>query len=133
MLVSSTTKEHIEMTSALEIATTYLATWNEKDADRRRTLIAEGWSPDATYVDPLMSANGAGQINEIIGAVHKRFPDFHFTLIGTPDGHGDNVRFSWGLGPMDAEPAIEGSDVVQLREGRLGSVVGFLDKVPVAA
>src|SRR3954464_15703040 len=31
----------------------------------------------------------------LIGAVHERFPNFRFSLLGEPDGFGTNVRFSW--------------------------------------
>lgn len=118
--------------NAYDIAETYLATWNERNDVSRAALIARNWSAEPTYVDPLMAAEGAEQLSAIIVAVHERFPDFAFSLIGNPDGHGDYVRFSWGLGPAGAEPIIEGSDVVRLRDGRLAEVIGFLDKVPAA-
>jgi hypothetical protein len=70
---------------------------------------------------------------DIIGAVHDRFPGFRFTLLGTPDGHGRWVRFSWGLGPDGAPTVIEGSDVVEVEDNRVKTVIGFLDKVPTAA
>ena len=42
-------------------------------------------------------------------------------------------RFTWGLGPADAEPLVVGFDVVVLDdEGRIDTVLGFLDKVPAA-
>jgi hypothetical protein len=37
------------------------------------------------------------------------------------------------LGPSGAEDLIEGTDFAQLDAGRLQSVTGFLDKVPVGA
>jgi hypothetical protein len=120
------------MTNVQQIAETYINTWNERDSARRDVLIANNWSTP-TYVDPLMAADGAEQLSQIISAVHDRFPGFAFSLISKPDGHGDYIRFSWGLGPVDAEPIIEGSDVVRLKDGRLGDVIGFLDKVPTQA
>nr|WP_299503919.1 nuclear transport factor 2 family protein [uncultured Rhizobium sp.] len=121
------------MTSFNDIATIYIATWNERNAEHRRTLMDRHWHSEARYVDPLMSARGTEQLGEMIAAVQERFPDFHFALRGAVDGHGDHVRFSWGLGPEGAEAIIEGSDVVELSAGRLRDVVGFLDKVPAAA
>jgi len=43
------------------------------------------------------------------------------------------VRFSWSLGPAGEEAPIEGSDVLTLNGGRVGAVIGFLDKVPQPA
>ena len=47
------------MSDPLAIATRYLDTWNEIDPQRRRRRLAEGWTDDARYVDPLMSGSGA--------------------------------------------------------------------------
>ena len=121
------------MSDPLAIATRYLDTWNETDPQRRRRLVAETFSDDARYVDPLMNGSGAAQIDGLIGAVHARFPGFRFAVVGTPNGHGEHVRFSWSLGPSGAEPPIKGSDVVELRDGKIAKVVGFLDQVPAAA
>jgi hypothetical protein len=79
-----------------------------------------------------MRATGRSEIAGLIGAVHERFPDFSFSLLGKPDGFGANVRFSWGLGPLGAEPPIKGTDFVTLENGRLERVIGFLDEVPAA-
>jgi hypothetical protein len=114
------------------IAQRYIAAWNETDVGRRRALIAETWAEDATYVDPLMAGRGHAEVDALMGAVQQRFPGFRFALIGQPDGFGDKVRFSWGLGPGGAEPPIKGTDFVQVEDGRLKSVTGFLDQVPAA-
>ena len=118
------------MTDVAHIAERYIAAWNETDAQRRQRLLAETWTPDATYVDPIQRGEGLDEISAMIGAVHDRFPGFTFSLAGRPDGHGDYVRFSWGLGPSGAEAPIMGSDVAVLDGGRLRSIIGFLDKVP---
>jgi hypothetical protein len=112
------------------IAESYIRLWNETDSAHRDRLLAEGWALEATYIDPLASVTGHEQINSLIGSVQKRFPDFKFTLTRAPDGHGDHLRFGWSLGPAGAEPPIQGSDVVTLRNGRIASVIGFLDRVP---
>ena len=118
------------MTDPASIARHYLDTWNETDPERRRGLLGDHWTGDARYVDPLMRGEGATQISGLIGAVHERFPGFRFALVGEPTGHGEHVRFSWSLGPAGAEPPIQGSDVVELRQGQIAQVIGFLDQVP---
>jgi len=120
------------MTDPRQIAESYIALWNEDDAGRRGDLFAAGWTDDAHYVDPLMHGHGAAEIDGLVTGVKSQFPGFSFRLIGKPDGHGDYVRFSWSLGPdvADAPLEIGGTDVVLLRDGRIQSVVGFLDRVP---
>jgi hypothetical protein len=56
-----------------------------------------------------------------------------FWLAGPVDAHHDQARFSWELGPADAEALVVGFDVAQRNaDGRLALVLGFLDKVPSA-
>ena len=112
------------------IAENYIRLWNETEPARRERLLAEGWIPEATYIDPLASVSGHEQINALVGNVQKRFPGFKFTLIRKADGYSNHLRFGWSLGPTGTEAPIEGSDVVTVRNGRIASVIGFLDKVP---
>lgn len=118
---------------ATAIAHGYIAVWNETDAARRAELIEAGWTANALYVDPMAQANGREQISALVGAVHQRYPGFRFNLFGKAEAHGDNLRFSWTLGPSGAEDLIQGTDFAQLDAGKLRSVTGFLDKVPVGA
>ena len=123
----------LDAVDAMRLAHRYIAVWNETDAERRQRLLEADWAADAHYIDPLMQASGREQISALVGAVHQRYPGFRFNLIGTADAHGDNVRFSWTLGPSGAEDLIQGTDFVRLDGGKLRAVTGFLDKVPVGA
>jgi SnoaL-like domain len=118
---------------AARIAEHYIAVWNETDAERRLAMLESHWSADARYVDPIMQGSGPTQISALVGGVHQRYPGFRFRLKGQADAHGDHLRFSWTLGPSGAEDLIEGTDFVLLEAGKLQSVTGFLDKVPVGA
>jgi hypothetical protein len=118
---------------AAHVAEQYIALWNETDEARRMKLLESHWTDDARYVDPIMQGRGRAQISALVGGVHQRYPGFRFALKGHADGHGDQLRFSWTLGPCGAEDLIEGTDFVRLEAGRLQSVTGFLDKVPAAA
>jgi hypothetical protein len=114
-----------------EIVEKYLAAWNETDPAKRRALVDEVWAEDGRYTDPLADARGRAEIDGLIGAVQAQFPGFVFTLGGTVDAHHDQARFTWHLGPAGAaEPVVIGFDVAVLDGDRIGSVYGFLDKVP---
>jgi hypothetical protein len=117
------------------IAERYIACWNERDPERRRALLASLWTEDATYLDPLMRAEGREGIGALIEGVQARFPGFRFALKGRVDGHADRLRFSWGLGPDGGgEAVVEGTDFAVLAgDDRLRAVTGFLDRVPPAA
>jgi hypothetical protein len=119
------------MTDAKLIADRYIALWNETDAAVRKHLFERDWTEAATYADPMMAGHGVAEIDALIAGAQLQFPNFRFNVIGTPDGHGDNIRFSWSLGPGDyVDAPIEGTDFARLENGRIASITGFLDKVP---
>ena len=119
------------MTDPKQIAERYIALWNEADTAVRQELLAQDWASDAIYIDPMMQGRGTAEIDGLVGGVHERFPSFSFKLIGKPDGHGEHVRFSWTLGPGDfVDAPFEGTDFLTVRDGKIHSVTGFLDRVP---
>ena len=113
----------------------YLDTWNETDADARRAAVADVYSDGAQYVDPLADVTGHEQISELIGAVQQQVPGHVFRLAnGGVDAHHNVARFSWELVPAaGGESLAIGFDVAVIEEdGRIASVLGFLDKAPGA-
>jgi hypothetical protein len=122
------------MSDYTELANRYLAVWNEADTERRRAAIAELWTEDGGYTDPVAAVKGHDGIEAVISGAREQFPGFVFSLLGAVDGHHDMARFQWGLAlEGSAEPVVIGFDVAVLAEdGRLRDVLGFLDKVPTA-
>jgi hypothetical protein len=121
------------MTDVTTIARRYIDLWNERTQSRRREMLSENWTTDASYVDPLMRGDGHDGVDALIAGVQQRFPDFKFTLIGEPNGYGEHLRFSWGLGPDGVDSPIKGTDFAVLKDGRIKSITGFLDQVPAGA
>jgi hypothetical protein len=109
------------------VVDTYIAAWNEPDGERRRALVAETWTPDGRYLDPLMAGEGVAGIAEMIGAAQAQFPGHRFVLAAGPDAHNDVVRFAWTLDGAEG-PVAAGTDFATVGEdGRLHSVTGFLE------
>lgn len=123
------------MLDIAEVVGRYIAMWNETDADRRRTLVAETVTEDATYVDPLVASDGIDGLSAMIGAVQEQFPGFRFRLAAGPDLHHDRVRFTWQLHPAGGGEAVAtGTDYCTVAaDGRLRHVTGFLEQTPAAA
>jgi SnoaL-like protein len=120
------------MADATTLIDTYMATWNEKDPARRRALIAETFTDDADYLDPLMHGEGPAGIDAMIAGVQQQYADYRFELAAQPDAHNDRVRFSWHLVAIRGGQAVAtGYDFGILAEdGRLRSVTGFLETTP---
>lgn len=111
----------------------YVAAWNETDPRARAAAVAELWTEDATYTDPLAQVSGHDGIAAVIEGAQGMFPGMVFTPGELYDAHGDIARFTWHLGPEGGEPVAVGFDVVELAgDGRIRRVLGFLDKVPAA-
>ena len=109
----------------------YLQAWNATDPEARRALIERVFAPDARYVDPLADVTGTEALDALVAGVQAQFRGMRFSGVGEVDAHHDVCRFRWGLGPDGAEPLLIGFDVAAVTpDGRIGTVHGFLDRVP---
>ncbi|MGH2560951.1 MAG: nuclear transport factor 2 family protein [Thermomicrobiales bacterium] len=121
------------MTDVTPVIDRYVAIWNETDAARRRALIAQTWTEDASYIDPLMRGDGPDGIDAMIAGVQQQFPGHWIQRTGEIDAHNDRVRFAWALvGASGESPVVAGVDFgVVAADGRLQAITGFLDQGPV--
>ncbi|NGO06478.1 nuclear transport factor 2 family protein [Streptomyces sp. HC44] len=113
----------------------YFEAWNAGEQDALAKAVAAAWASDGTYTDPLADVSGHDEISAVITAAHEQFPGFAFRLTGAVEGHHDIARFGWELvDERDGSAPVAGFDVITLdAEGRIRSVLGFLDRVPAAA
>ncbi|MFF5483235.1 nuclear transport factor 2 family protein [Streptomyces sp. NPDC012935] len=113
----------------------YFEAWNTRESDALARAVAIAWSPQGGYTDPLADVRGYEGIVAVVAAAHAQFPGFVFRQTGSVDGHHDTARFSWELvSEVDGAAPVAGSDVITLdAEGRILSVLGFLDRVPAGA
>ncbi|MBL1084635.1 nuclear transport factor 2 family protein [Streptomyces actinomycinicus] len=113
----------------------YFDAWNAGGPEELAKAVAAAWSEDGGYTDPLVDVSGHEGIAAVIAAAHEQFPGFVFRPGGSVDGHHDTARFSWELvSEADGSAPVAGFDVITLDEdGRIRSVLGFLDRVPAGA
>jgi len=116
-------------------AARYFEAWNAAEPEALAKAVAAAWAADGSYTDPLADVTGHEQIAAVIAAAHAQFPGFVFRPLGVVDGHHDTARFAWELvNQADGSAPVAGFDVVTLdAEGRIRSVLGFLDRVPAGA
>lgn len=126
--------ETLTITHAEALVDRYLAVWNEQDAARRRALVAQLWTDDASYVDPLAKVAGHAALDALIETMQTRFAGLNFYRRGKVEAHNQYVRFAWDLGPEAGAGVAGGTDIATVAaDGRLQVVVGFLDYVPAGA
>jgi hypothetical protein len=113
-----------------DIAQRYIDSWNETDAGKRRLLVDELYTVDASFTDPLVDVTGPAAIDQVLAGAQGQFSGLRFGL-GPVDGHHDIARFTWFLGaPGAEEPIVVGFDVIVIADAKIKHVHGFLDKVP---
>lgn len=116
-------------------AARYFEAWNATEPEALAKAVAAAWTADGSYTDPLADVSGHEGIAAVIAGAHEQFPGFVFRPLGAVDGHHDTARFAWELvNEADGSAPVAGFDVVTLdAEGRIRSVLGFLDRVPAGA
>lgn len=118
------------MRDLTDLVDRYIAMWNETDPARRRDLVAEVWTENGSYLDPMLEGEGRSGIEAMVEAVQARFPGHRFRRVGAVDAHHGRVRFAWELAPENGAPIVRGTDFAVLGEGqRLQAVTGFFDEV----
>jgi hypothetical protein len=116
----------------VELVDHYIAMWNETDARRRRSLIANIWVDGASYLDPLLSGEGRDGIDAMVSAVHEKYPGHRFKRTSDVNAHHDRAQFGWELGPDGGPVLVKGVDFAVLSaEGRLKNVTGFFTELNV--
>jgi ketosteroid isomerase-like protein len=116
----------------------YFEAWNAGDPEALAKAVAAAWSAEGTYTDPLAAVTGHTEIAGLIAGAHEQFPGFVFRPLGAVDGHHDTARFAWelvsqagGTPSGGGSAPVAGFDVITLdADGRIRSVLGFLDRVP---
>jgi hypothetical protein len=122
------------MTNVNETVVRYIAAWNERDAKRRRALVAATWAEDGSYVDAHRHGKGHDAIDAMIAATQEHFPGYRLNLVSGIEAHNDFVRFSWAAGGTAEAPLyLGGTDFATLAaDGRIRIVAGFTDAAPAA-
>ena len=111
----------------------YIDMWNEEDAERRAVLIDAAWTEDASYLDPLLAADGRDGLSEMVATVHGHYPGYRFRRRSDVDAHHDRVRFAWDLVKPDGEVFVAGIDIGEVAaDGRLRRITGFFGDLQAA-
>jgi hypothetical protein len=115
-----------ETTKTEAIIDTYFAMWNEGDRARRLDLIAQAWTDDAHYVDPLSDVTGHEGLADMVDAVRAQFPGATLQRTSELDPHHNVVKFGWSATGTDGSVIVAGTDVAVLApDGRLTALAGF--------
>ena len=115
-----------ESTSLDTVIDSYFGAWNEADGSARLELIAQSFTADAHYVDPMSDVTGHAAISEMMEGVRAQFVGATLQRTGDIDAHHHLARFPWSATGADGAVIVAGIDVVVLAEdGRVQALAGF--------
>ena len=129
---------------AREFAERYVEAWNSHDAEQVVPLVTH----DIVWLDPALPepARGVAEVKEFMHTSWAAFPDLRFTP-GPMwlDPHEDSMTWAWrmegthsgpleppGFAPTGRRIDIDGIDVWDFEEGRIGRYRAYYDMALVA-
>lgn len=123
------------MSNINETVVGYIAAWNERDARRRRDLVAKIWADGGSYIDAHRHGVGHDAIDAMLGKAQDQFPGYRLQLVSGIEAHNEFARFSWAAGGTAGAPLyLGGTDFLTLAaDGRIKTVAGFTDAAPAPA
>ena len=76
----------------------------------------------------VLTAVSAGHaaLDAAVAALQARFPDFVFSELSV-QALPESGRLHWGFGPPSAPPRVTGLDVILVRDGKIATLLTFLD------
>ena len=115
-----------ETTTTDQTIDTYFTAWNEPDRDARVALVAQAFTADGHYVDPLSDVAGTDGIADMMEGVRAQFPGATLQRTGDIDAHHNLLRFPWSATGADGAVIVVGIDVcVMADDGRVQALAGF--------
>ena len=102
--------------------------FGERDADKRRSLIAKIWDSKGIFIDPHGRYVGHSGINEAVEQLQRRLPGYAFSILAETDAYSGVGRLQWGYGPTGEPRRLTGVDVlVASDDGRIAILYTFVD------
>jgi hypothetical protein len=101
------------------MTTNLLRVFGERDAARRRAVIAETYADDVVFADPEEAVTGHDALDAKAQALLDAAPGFVFAADGPVRTSQDLGYLAWTFGPAGAEPVAAGIDVAVVEDGRI--------------
>lgn len=129
---SNTTFEDSNPTSnfdAEEIAGKHLQLWSEKNIESRKKLIDELYSNTVKIYDPTTSFEGKEKMSDFISELQSQHPGYDFTLVGKVAVTDSSIKFNWKYEANKDGKKITGSDVLNIKNGKVDKIYVFVDEL----
>ena len=97
--------------------------FGERDAEKRRSLIARIWDRKGIFIDPHGRYVAHTGINDVVERLQRKFPDFAFSVLADANAYNGVGRLPWGYGPPGEPRKVTGIDVLTASDdGRIAAL-----------
>lgn len=104
-----------------------LEVFGQRDATKRLATIERIHAPHVVFTDPEGSVTGHQALDaKAHGILASAPPAFVFRPVGSAHAAGDIAYIRWSYGPDGGPPAVTGTDVVVVSEGRISRLYTML-------
>jgi hypothetical protein len=103
-----------------------MAVFNERDAERRRAVIARTYRPDVRFSDPEETVVGHDAVDAKAQRLLDEAPDFGFTPAGPVRVVHDLGHLAWEFGPEGGPPVVRGVDIALVQDGLIAGLYTLL-------
>jgi hypothetical protein len=103
-----------------------LEVFGERDAERRRAVIARTYDPDVVFADPDEVVTGRDALDAKAQRLLDDSPGFVFSPVGHVHVTHDLGYLAWTFGPEGEPPVVRGADIAIVRDGMIASIYTLL-------
>ena len=103
-----------------------LDVFNERDAARRSVAIAAIYTSDVTFHEPDGVIRGPTALAARVQQLLDGAPQWFFSPAGAGAVNHDLGCLRWHFGPQGAHPAVAGTDIAVVADGRIRSLHVFI-------
>ena len=117
------------MTNASTVLQAHLErVFNERDAGRRGNAIQEIYAADATFYEQDAKYSGAEAIARAVTELLRALPPtLVFSMAAPAMQNHDMGKLLWRGHLPDGKTVVTGTDIAQIKEGRIRSLYVFVD------
>jgi hypothetical protein len=101
--------------------------FSERDPERRLKAIVANYTEDVVWSDSEATTHGHEELNERAQTVLDSTPDFVFNAAGPVHVLRDLGVLAFNYGLPEQPPAVTGSDVALVRDGRIAVLYTLMD------
>ncbi|WP_322756367.1 nuclear transport factor 2 family protein [Frankia sp. Cas3] len=110
---------------------TFLAAWTTRDPAQRLNQLSATCTGDVLYRDPAVRTEGIDALADHISTFTAQFAGHRIVLTSDVDTHHDVARFGWTAYHPTGQPALTGTNTVELTDtGLLHRVIAFFGPLP---